>query len=70
MARSDDAGLTWTRLDDSLPPNYVNFKNCPSIYRLADQGCSDSDDAAEDAEPGDVEHDQRKKNSSSLVTTD
>ncbi|MFM9128479.1 MAG: hypothetical protein ACKOPF_01295, partial [Candidatus Limnocylindrus sp.] len=27
MARSDDAGLTWKRIDDSLPPNYVNFKN-------------------------------------------
>jgi hypothetical protein len=36
MARSDDGGLTWTRLDDVLPPNYVNFNNCPSIYRLTD----------------------------------
>lgn len=36
MARSDDAGLTWKRIDDVLPPNYVNFKNCPSIYRLSD----------------------------------
>ena len=36
MARSDDAGLTWTRIDDTLPANYVNFKNCPSIYRLTD----------------------------------
>jgi hypothetical protein len=36
MARSGDAGLTWTRMDQALPPNYVNFKNCPSIYRLAD----------------------------------
>ncbi|MCC6354545.1 MAG: exo-alpha-sialidase [Verrucomicrobiae bacterium] len=36
MARSDDAGLTWTRMDDELPPNYVNFRNCPSIYRLTD----------------------------------
>ena len=36
MARSDDAGLTWTRIDDALPANYVNFKNCPSIYRLTD----------------------------------
>lgn len=36
MARSDDAGLTWTRMDDALPPNFVNFKNCPSIYRLSD----------------------------------
>jgi len=36
MARSDDGGLTWTRMDDALPPNYVNFRNCPSIYRLSD----------------------------------
>ena len=36
MARSDDAGLTWQRMDDALPPNYVNFKNCPSLYRLTD----------------------------------
>ena len=36
MARSDDGGLTWTRMDDALPPNYVNFRNCPSIYRLTD----------------------------------
>ena len=36
MARSDDAGLTWTRMDDALPANYVNFKNCPSLYRLTD----------------------------------
>ena len=36
MARSDDGGLTWTRMDDRLPPNYVNFNNCPSIYRLTD----------------------------------
>ena len=36
MARSDDGGLTWTRMDDVLPPNYVNFKNCPSIYRITD----------------------------------
>jgi hypothetical protein len=36
MARSDDAGLTWQRIDDALPPNYVNFKNCPSIYRITD----------------------------------
>lgn len=36
MARSDDGGLTWKRLDDTLPPNFVNFKNCPSIYRLTD----------------------------------
>jgi hypothetical protein len=36
MARSDDAGLTWRRIDDALPANYSNFKNCPSIYRITD----------------------------------
>jgi len=36
MARSDDAGLTWKRVDEQLPKNYVNFRNCPSIYRLTD----------------------------------
>ena len=36
MARSDDAGLTWKRIDDQLPANYVNFKNCPSIYHISD----------------------------------
>ena len=36
MARSEDAGLTWTRVDDALPPNYVNYRNCPSIYRISD----------------------------------
>lgn len=37
MARSDDGGLTWTRLDDQLPQNFVTHQNCPSIYRLVDQ---------------------------------
>ncbi len=41
MARSDDAGLTWTRLDDKLPPNYSKHRNCPSIYRLVDKGGKD-----------------------------
>jgi len=36
MAKSDDGGLTWKRIDESLPPDYWNFKNCPSIYRLTD----------------------------------
>jgi hypothetical protein len=36
MARSEDGGLTWTRLDGLLPQNYWNFRNCPSIYRLTD----------------------------------
>ncbi len=36
MARSEDGGLTWTRLDDRLPPGYSTHQNCPSIYRLVD----------------------------------
>ncbi|MDF1656887.1 MAG: sialidase family protein [Verrucomicrobiales bacterium] len=36
MARSDDGGLNWTRLDDTLPPGYSTHQNCPSIYRLVD----------------------------------
>jgi hypothetical protein len=37
MARSDDGGLTWTRLDDRLPEGYKKHVNCPSIYRLVDR---------------------------------
>ena len=36
MARSDDGGLTWTRLDDRLPRAYGSYSNCPSIYRMVD----------------------------------
>ena len=36
VALSGDGGLTWQRVDDRMPPNYVNFKNCPSIYRITD----------------------------------
>ena len=37
MARSDDGGLTWTRLDDLLPEGYKRHINCPSIYRMTDK---------------------------------
>jgi hypothetical protein len=36
MARSEDGGRTWTRLDDRLPPGFATHQNCPSIYRLVD----------------------------------
>jgi hypothetical protein len=36
MARSDDGGLTWTRIDDKLPKGYLEHRNCPSIYRMVD----------------------------------
>ena len=36
MARSDDAGLTWKRMDDQLPPAFKTHRNCPSIYRMVD----------------------------------
>jgi hypothetical protein len=34
MARSDDGGRTWRRLDDILPAGFQGHRNCPSIYRL------------------------------------
>ena len=34
MARSDDGGLTWVRLDDQLPEGFRRHQNCPSIYRM------------------------------------
>ncbi len=34
MARSDDGGRTWRRLDDRLPPGFHQHKNCPSMYRM------------------------------------
>lgn len=36
MARSDDGGRTWTRLDGQLPPGFSKHRNCPSIYRMVD----------------------------------
>jgi hypothetical protein len=36
MARSDDGGKTWMRLDDTLPEGFKTHQNCPSIYRMTD----------------------------------
>lgn len=36
MARSEDGGKTWTRVDDTLPPGFKTHQNCPSIYRMTD----------------------------------
>ena len=36
MAKSQDGGLTWSRLDDKLPKGFATHQNCPSIYRIAD----------------------------------
>lgn len=36
MARSDDGGKNWVRLDNNLPENFKTHKNCPSIYRMVD----------------------------------
>ncbi|MDD4017119.1 MAG: sialidase family protein [Kiritimatiellae bacterium] len=36
MARSDDGGKTWTRLDDRMPAGFKTHLNCPSIYRMTD----------------------------------
>jgi len=36
MARSDDGGITWTRMDAELPEGFRSHLNCPSIYRMID----------------------------------
>jgi hypothetical protein len=36
MARSDDGGKSWVRLDDALPAGFKTHQNCPSIYRIVD----------------------------------
>jgi len=36
MARSEDGGKTWIRLDERLPEGFSTHQNCPSIYRLVD----------------------------------
>ena len=37
MARSDDAGLTWKRIDRRMPKSFKKHRNCPSIYRMVDR---------------------------------
>ena len=37
MARSDDAGRTWIRIDHELPAGFHRHSNCPSIYRMVDR---------------------------------
>ena len=34
MAKSEDGGKTWMRIDELLPRGYRTHQNCPSIYRL------------------------------------
>lgn len=36
MARSDDGGVTWKRIDELMPAGYKEHQNCPSIYRMTD----------------------------------
>lgn len=36
MAKSEDGGLSWDRIDDRLPASYATHQNCPSIYRMVD----------------------------------
>ena len=36
MARSEDGGLTWKRIDEILPKGFTKHENCPSIYRMVD----------------------------------
>lgn len=36
MARSDDGGVTWSRMDELMPTGYKTHQNCPSIYRMTD----------------------------------
>jgi hypothetical protein len=36
MAKSEDGGLTWARIDDRLPDGFTDHENCPSIYRMVD----------------------------------
>ncbi|MEM6507369.1 MAG: sialidase family protein [Planctomycetota bacterium] len=36
MARSDDGGLTWARMDGQLPAAFRGHINCPSLYRMVD----------------------------------
>ena len=37
MAVSHDGGINWNRMDDQLPSEFLNHRNCPSIYRMTDK---------------------------------
>ncbi len=37
MAVSHDGGINWNRMDDQLPSEFLNHRNCPSIYRITDK---------------------------------
>ncbi len=34
VAKSTDAGRTWQRIDDKMPPELKTFRDCPVVYRL------------------------------------
>lgn len=34
VAKSTDAGRSWTRIDDKMPPELKTFRDCPVVYRL------------------------------------
>jgi hypothetical protein len=52
MARSEDGGKTWTRLDAQLPKGFATHQNCPSIYRIVDPAGSSLRPSANAAAPG------------------
>jgi len=38
VAKSEDGGKTWKRVDSIMPPCYRVMRNCPSIYKIRDAG--------------------------------
>ncbi len=37
MAVSQDGGINWNRIDNQLPSEFLNHRNCPSIYRITNK---------------------------------